>query len=91
VLPDSPASRAGLKPHDEVKSIDGRSFWHFAQVAEYLKVRKGQPVALRIGRGDETVDKPVTPLVPLNTTNKAPYRHQVDFWWRDEAGVSGRT
>jgi regulator of sigma E protease len=72
VLPDSPASRAGLKPHDEVKSIDGRSFWHFAQVAEYLKERKGQPVALRIGRGNETLDKTVTPLVPLNTTNKDP-------------------
>jgi regulator of sigma E protease len=72
VLPDSPASRAGLKRNDEVSSVDGRTFWHFAQVADYLKERRGQPVTLKIVRGSETLDKTVTPLVPLNTTNKEP-------------------
>ena len=72
VLPDSPAERAGLKPHDELKSIDGKTFWHFAYVAEYLKERPGQPVTLQIVRGKETREVSVTPLVPLNTTNKDP-------------------
>jgi regulator of sigma E protease len=72
VVPDSPAARAGLKPNDEVKSVNGKAFWHFAFVTEYLKEHPGQPVTLQIVRGNEIQEKSVTPLVPLNTTNKEP-------------------
>ena len=70
VLPDSPAERAGLKSNDEVKSVNGKTFWHFAFVSEYLKEHPGEPVTLQVVRGKEIQEKTVTPLVPLNTTNK---------------------
>jgi regulator of sigma E protease len=72
VLPGSPAAKAGLKPHDEVVALNDQKLWHFAQVGEYIRSHNGEPVTLKVIEGTQTRDVTVTPLVPLNSTNKDP-------------------
>lgn len=72
VSPDSPAQRAGLKPNDEVFSINGQKLWHYAGVADYINEHKNQPVTLAGTRDDKPFEVTVTPVVPLNSTNGDP-------------------
>lgn len=72
VFPGSPAEQAGLKAHDEVLLVNGQKLWHFGQVGEIVRESKDKPVNFTIVRGNETNQVAITPVVPLNTTNKDP-------------------
>lgn len=67
--PNSPAVLAGLKPLDEVLSVDGQTLYHMAQFSDYLKAHPGKALDLTIRRKDaekKDVEQKIslTPTVP---------------------------
>jgi regulator of sigma E protease len=56
IKPDSPAAAAGLQPGDRILSIDGRPTPTFGDIANYVVVRPGQTVALKIERNNARSD-----------------------------------
>jgi regulator of sigma E protease len=57
-----PAAQAGLKPGDRVISIDGLPVEGWKQVAEKIHASAGKPLALKVRRGEGSLDLRVTPL-----------------------------
>lgn len=59
VAPDSPAARAGIKPGDIIKEVDGKPVVRQAQIMHLLgRKYEGDTVSLKIQRGKETIDLP---------------------------------
>ncbi len=58
---DSPAERAGMKPGDQIVSVDGLTIRSIPALRAYLQDRKGQPAVLDILRGGQPVTLTVTP------------------------------
>ncbi len=61
VIEDSPSKAAGLELGDTIKSIDGTSVVTISDFQDYIQPRADSEVALRIGRGDEVLDKIIIP------------------------------
>ncbi len=61
VLPDSPASRAGLLKGDVIKSIDGISIEDFLEIQEALFGKAGIPVEVCVERGNDLIFLTVIP------------------------------
>ncbi|MBN1830554.1 MAG: RIP metalloprotease RseP [Deltaproteobacteria bacterium] len=61
VLPDSPASRAGLLKGDVIKSIDGISIEDFLEIQEALFGKSGIPVEVYVERGNDLIFLTVIP------------------------------
>jgi len=61
VLPDSPASRAGLLEGDVIKSIDGISIEDFLEIQEALFGKAGIPVEVCVERGNDLIFLTVIP------------------------------
>jgi len=59
VLEKSPAQAAGLLPGDEILKLDGKPLYGLQGILE--KTREGAAVSLTIKRGDELIEKTVTP------------------------------
>lgn len=55
VLPDSPAKKAGLKPHDKILSIDGQEFTDAAALTSYIKSTEGRPMEILLARDGKTI------------------------------------
>ena len=67
VAPHSPADSAGIRDGDELRAING-----FDLVKQHDSARMhgpGVPVVLRIGRGDTTFERVVTPIPPAKPCN----------------------
>lgn len=62
VEPGKPAALAGLQANDKIIEIGGQpvSSWH--QFKNALNESNGQPVALKIARGNQTLDLQATPI-----------------------------
>ncbi|MDD5698076.1 MAG: site-2 protease family protein [Victivallaceae bacterium] len=56
VMPDAPADRAGIKPGDQVVSVNARDIPDLNAFKAALKPLKDQPFTLRIKRGSRTLD-----------------------------------
>jgi len=56
VVPNSPASKAGLRSGDEIINIDGKTFGDSPEVSMYVKENAGKPLKFHIGRGNHTED-----------------------------------
>ena len=58
VVPGAPAEQAGVQEGDQIEVIDGREVraLQLRDVSEMLRGAEGQPVTLRLGRGDATVE-----------------------------------
>lgn len=52
-IPDAPAMRAGLRPGDLVRSVDGESIAHWSDLVEAVQARPGRPLRLEVERGSE--------------------------------------
>jgi regulator of sigma E protease len=61
VLPDSPASQAGLQPGDVIQAINGQSVQQTSQLQGLIGSRLGKPTPLQIGRNNQTLTVTVTP------------------------------
>ncbi len=63
VFSGSPADRAGIKPNDMIKSINGEDVAPLlnTEVSKILRGEIGKPVTVTIMRGDEEIDFNLTP------------------------------
>jgi regulator of sigma E protease len=61
VAPGSPAEAAGLRAGDQVVSMNGQPVASTAQFQQLTRESGGNPLALRVQRGGETLDISVTP------------------------------
>jgi regulator of sigma E protease len=66
VMRDSPAAEAGLRPGDLVLAVDGSPLLSMPALAGYLDSHAGGPITLTVERGDETLQKTVTPKIPVD-------------------------
>jgi regulator of sigma E protease len=79
VIPDSPAARVGFKKADEIVSINGQRIWHYAYVPEFVRLHKGEPLAVQIVRAGKPMEITVTPVIPLNSTNQ---EAKIGIYWQ---------
>lgn len=61
VVPNMPAAKAGLKPGDQIQSIDGIEVHSVAMLLAYMQDEKGKPAQLAILRNGRSQTVPVTP------------------------------
>jgi regulator of sigma E protease len=60
VLPNSAAAEAGLEAGDRIIAINGREMETFDDIRSYVLLRPGAQAAMRIERGDDGLQLPVT-------------------------------
>jgi regulator of sigma E protease len=58
---NTPAEKAGIQPGDKITRIDGIHNPTWEDVLNHTLISPGQPVALEVQRGSETLPKTVTP------------------------------
>lgn len=63
VQPNTPASRAGLQPKDQIISIDGQQLHSVPALLAYLRDSNGKPAVLNVLRDKKPVELHVTPEV----------------------------
>ncbi|QJU59562.1 RIP metalloprotease RseP [Sphingomonas sp. AP4-R1] len=63
VVAQSAAEKAGIKPGDRIVAIDGRAISRFEDLAIYVSVRPGAPMALDVERGGRHIALSATPSV----------------------------
>ncbi len=61
VLPGGAAAEAGLKPGDEVVSIDGRPVTRFRDLQEIVRVSAGKPLLFKLRRDGQVIERTVVP------------------------------
>ena len=61
---ESPAKRAGLEVGDRILKVNGKDVYGFAHVGQLLKENDYKESTLTIVRGEDTIEKAVTPLKP---------------------------
>ncbi len=59
---DSPADRAGLKVDDEIVSVSGEKINFWDEISMLLRDSNGNPVTLKVKRGNGYIDLKVVPL-----------------------------
>jgi regulator of sigma E protease len=62
IEPGLPASKAGLKPGDEIVGIDGRKIFYFPSVAATIQAGKGKPVTFDVIRAGKEFQVTVPPV-----------------------------
>jgi regulator of sigma E protease len=61
VVPGDPADRAGVKPGDEIVSVNGERMVFLQQASQALRRTAGKPIDLRLRRSGEDVRLEITP------------------------------
>jgi regulator of sigma E protease len=77
VLPDSAAAQAGLRPRDQVVSVDGRPVEHWGELEEAVAASNGRPLALTIRR--DGADQQVT-VIPRQVAVRTPFNEPDQAW-----------
>jgi len=80
-LPSSPAEKAGLKPNDEILSVDGVSIrgLSYEEMVDHVRGPKGSVAKLKVRRGGMEMDIEVT-----RDTIKVP---EIDIKWQEDIAV----
>ena len=77
VTPDSAAAQAGLRPRDQVLTIDGKPVEHWGEIEEAVTRAAGRSLAFTISRDGARQDVTVTPRkVPVKT----PFNEPAEAW-----------
>jgi len=63
VQQDMPAAAAGLQEGDEILKVNGKEITYWQQISDSIKSNPNKSVSLLIKRGDETIEKTITPTV----------------------------
>lgn len=63
VVADSPAAAAGLAAGDEIRAVDGQGVADQVAFVEYIQKHPGQPVDVRVARGESLLTLTVVPEV----------------------------
>jgi len=74
VEPGYPAEKAGLKPGDEILSIDGQELHWTSAVVAYLQQNGSKPVVLTVLRNGKTLHLTMTPALGDDGTGHTSYR-----------------
>ncbi|MFP6864538.1 MAG: RIP metalloprotease RseP [Roseibacillus sp.] len=69
IYPDGPAAKAGLEAGDKVISVEGEVLHSFRRFSEIIEASDSDELNLVILRGEETINKMVTPRTPTNLEN----------------------
>lgn len=72
VTPGSPAAVAGLKPHDQVLSVNGVKLYHFAGVGEFIEEHPGEKLDLEVLRGARECAVALAPEKPISPPDEKP-------------------
>ncbi len=73
VYPHSPAADAGLKPGDELLSVDNRPLWHRAQLGEMVRASQGATLSIEIRSGPDKYQRiSLKPRVPEGNPSTYP-------------------
>ncbi len=67
VVPNSAAEAAGMKAGDRFLAIDGSSVANFEDVQGFVRLNLGQPMQIRLKRGDGELTVAVTPTLSKQT------------------------
>ena len=89
VLEDSPAAVAGLQAGDIIESIDDKTFFSAAQVAEYNKTKKGDKLVYKVTREVEDVIYCIQAPCPQPETTHEESKEIVVNLTESEDGVIG--
>lgn len=68
VTPDSPAAAAGLQPEDKVLEVEGTAVQEWSELSQLIQESGGNPIQLKVQRGDETVTVVLTPEIKETRT-----------------------
>ena len=80
VEPGLPASKAGLKPGDEIVGIDGHKVLYFPSIAHAIQTGNGKPVTFDILRNGQRTSVTVQPTYGELMGEK---HWRVGFWFRN--------
>ena len=69
VMPDSPAAAADFKVGDVIVDINKQTFSRYADIQTFVDKHNGQPLTYTIKRGQDLINKQVTP-VTIKATGK---------------------
>jgi regulator of sigma E protease len=72
LIPDSPASRAGLKPGDRLLKADDKPVPFVENLSSYLRLQEGKPVKLAVERDKKPETLTVTPERPIDGAGEKP-------------------
>jgi regulator of sigma E protease len=61
--PGLPAEKAGLKVHDKILAIDGKTVYHWNQFSTFVKESSGKTLRLTIEREGKRIEQSVTPVM----------------------------
>jgi len=67
----SPAARAGLRPGDIIRSVNGRKLGDASDLRPLVFANEGRPVAMTVTRGDKTLTVTLTPRRPRSFAEDA--------------------
>lgn len=67
VMRGLPAEKAGLQQNDRILSVNGESLVTWDQLVDHTMSSKGSPMALKVQRGESTLDVTVVPEKQMTT------------------------
>jgi regulator of sigma E protease len=79
LVPDAPAERAGLKPGDQIVSIDRLPVHSVPTLLAYMQDQKGKPAILDVVRAGQHIGIPITPALSDVGDGTKAYRLGFEF------------